>query len=92
MTYKAIARRVPAKAETFTMGATREIRQRNGVHTTLTQAICRDGMMTREVTIFANGARAEAVRDYVAEGATSTLIGKYSQRNVFVALGVQAES
>ena len=88
MTYKAMAERVPRTEETFTMGRTRTIRQRNGVTTTITQGFRDDGFLKREVNIFANGARAEAISDHVREGMVSRLVGKYSQSNVFVALGV----
>jgi hypothetical protein len=70
------------------MGRTRTIRQRNGVISTITQAFRDDGLTRREVSIFANGGRAEAISAHVQPGMISRLVGKYSQSNVFVALGV----
>jgi hypothetical protein len=88
MTYKAMAERVPRTEETFRMGSTRTIRQRNGVTSTITQGFRDDGLSRREINIFANGARADAIADHIRPGMTSRLVGKYSQGNVFVALGV----
>ncbi len=88
MTYKAVADRVPRTRDTFLMGHTRTITQRNGVISTVTAAVRGEGLERRSVHIFANGARAERIARHVEEGMISTLEGKYSQNNVFVALGV----
>lgn len=88
MTYKAMADRMPRTEDTFTMGATRRITQRNGVVSTMTEATRDDGFAKRRVSIFANGARVGLIADHVLPGMTSRLVGKYSQNNVFVALGV----
>lgn len=88
MTYKAVADRVPRTRDTFRMGRTRTIAQRNGVVSTVTEAQRGEGLERRSVHIFANGARAERIAPHIREGMISTLEGKYSQNNVFVALGV----
>lgn len=88
MTYKAMASRAPRTEDTFTMGETRTIRQRNGVVSTITKAVRNDGMATRDITIFANGSRAERIAEHIKPGMCTRLAGKYSQRTVFVALDV----
>jgi len=88
MTYKAMAARVPRTEDTFTMGKTRTIRQRNGVVSTMTQAVRNDGFIRREVSIFANGARVDMIADHIKPGMITRLSGKYSQNNVFVAFDV----
>lgn len=90
MTYKAMAKRVPRTEETFTMGETRTIHQRNGVISTITKAIRdeSDGLARTEISIFANGSRAERIARHVLPGMRTRLVGKYSQRTVFVALDV----
>jgi hypothetical protein len=85
MPYKAVAQRVPRTTETFLIGNTREILQKNGVKTTITEAKRDDGFSKRDITIFANGARVDKVKPHLKPGSTATLIGKYSQGTVFVA-------
>lgn len=86
MTYKAMAKRAPRTEDTFTMGETKVIRQRNGVLSTITKAVRDDGLVKRDITIFANGSRAERIAPHIHEGMCTRLAGKYSQRTVFVAL------
>lgn len=90
MAYKSVSKRVKRTEDTFTMGSTRVIRQRNGVTSTVTKAVRDDGMTQRDILIFANGARAERIRDAIREGCQSRLVGKYSQPTVFVALDIAA--
>lgn len=90
MPYKSVTKRVKRTEDTFTMGQTRVIKQRNGVTTTVTKAVRDDGMTQRDILIFANGSRADRIRDAVQEGRQSRLVGKYSQPTVFVALDVAA--
>lgn len=88
MTYKSVKLKAAKQIATFTMGKTRRIHQRNGVVTTVTRAMRDDGMTKTDVDIFANGRRVERIADHVEEGMTSSLVGKYSQPTVFVALDV----
>ena len=88
MTYKAMADRRPREEDVFTMGETKTIRQKNGVISTITKAVRRDDMADTQVTIFANGSRAARIAPFIRPGMQTRLVGKYSQRTVFVALEV----
>lgn len=86
MPYKSVHKRIQRATERFTIGSTRTIAQRNGVTTTVTKAVRDDGLVKRDITIFANGARVEKIRSSLREGMIVDLVGKWSQANTFVAL------
>jgi len=86
MAYKSVKKRVRRTEDTFTMGDTTEKRQKNGVIHTVTKAVRDDGLIKRDILIFANGGRVDRIRAALERGKTSRLVGKYSQPTVFVAL------
>lgn len=75
----------------FTIGRTLPIRQRNGVLAIKIEAVKDDGTVRQPVTIFANGKRVDIVRPAFRPGAKVRLLGKFSQHNTFVALGLVAQ-
>lgn len=86
MSYKPVKLRIPEKQDEFEIINARTLEQRNGVKTTVAEALKNEGFFKKKITIFANGKRNDDLGDILVPGASVKLAGKYSQHNVFVAL------
>lgn len=90
MAYKSVKLRAPRTTAEFQIDSVEAKLQANGVRALIIRATEQQHLRKKDVTLFVNGKRVDALESHMVPGKTVRVLGTYSQANTFVALALAA--